>query len=455
MKRIPLLFGCCLALVIGCTSRPSSEPTTASEATAGGEADVQQFWPQWRGPLGTGVAPKAQPPVEWSETKNIRWKTKLPGKGHSTPIVWGDHIYLTTAVPFGEPVKPRFVRPGAHDNLAMTYQHEFVVLAVSRKSGKIVWQRTVNKQVPHEAGHVTASLASGSPVTDGERIVAHFGSYGLYCLDTGGKLLWKKDLGEMHSKHGHGEGSSPALYGDALIVNWDHEDQSYLVVLDKRTGTQRWRVARAEDTSWATPIVVEHDGKAQIIVPGTHRLRGYDLATGAVIWECAGLSSNIVASPVASGGVVYAGSSYDTRAMLAIRLDGATGDITGTKQVVWTRRKGTPYVPSPLLYGDTIYNLEHYQGILVRVDARTGADRGGGPFRLDSITDAYASPVGAAGRIYITARDGTTEVVSHGDATPRTLAVNDLDDRFSASAALVGRELFLRGERYLYCIAED
>jgi outer membrane protein assembly factor BamB len=295
--------------------------------------EAQHDWPQWRGPLGTGVAPGAQPPVEWSETKNIRWKTAVPGKGHSTPIIWGERVFLTTAIPYGEAVKPRFPsRPGAHDNLAMTHHHEFAVLAISRKSGKILWQQTVHKELPHEAGHVSASLASASPVTDGERVFAFFGSRGLYCLDTEGKLLWKKHLGEMHTKHGHGEGSSPALHGETLIINWDHEEQSFLVALDKRTGTQRWRVARAEDTSWATPIVVEHAGKAQVIVSGTNRLRGYDLASGAVIWECGGLSSNIVASPVASDGVVYAGSSYDTRALLAIRLDGAKGDITGTKQ---------------------------------------------------------------------------------------------------------------------------
>ena len=427
----------------------------AGTANAGrGEAVAQDSWPQWRGPLGTGVAPSAQPPILWSETKHIRWKTALPGKGHSTPIVWGDRIFLTTAIPFGEAVKPRFVRPGAHDNLAMTHNHEFVVLAVSRKTGKILWQQTVHKQVPHEAGHVTASLASASPVTDGEHVFAFFGSYGLYCLDINGKLLWKKNLGEMHTKHGHGEGSSPALHGDTLIVNWDHEEQSFLIALDKRTGKERWRVARAEDTSWATPIVVEHGGKAQVIVPGTNRLRGYDLASGAVIWECGGLSSNIVASPVFADGVVYSGSSYDTRAMLAIKLDGAKGDITGTNQVVWTRRKGTPYVPSPLLYGESLYNLQHYQGIISRLDIKTG-DEQGGPFRLEAIASVYASPVGAAGRIYITSREGVTQVMSHGEPTPRLLAENRLDDHFSASAALVGRELFLRGERYLYCITEE
>lgn len=427
---------------------------TAPAAAERDRADAQHYWPQWRGPLGTGVAPHAQPPVQWSETKNIRWKAALPGKGHSSPVVWGERIFLTTAVPYGDPVKPRFQRPGAHDNLDMTRPQEFVVLAVSRKNGKILWQQTVAKELPHEAGHITASLASPSPVTDGEHVFASFGSRGLYCLDTDGTLIWKKDLGEMHTKHGHGEGSSPALHGDTLIVNWDHEEQSFLVALDKRTGKQRWRVARAEDTSWATPIIVEHKGMAQVIVPGTNRLRGYDLASGAVLWECGGLSSNIVASPVSADGVVYAGSSYDTRAMLAIRLDGAKGDITGTDQVLWTRRRGTPYVPSPLLYGNSIYNLQHYQGIVVRLDTKTGENQGG-PFRLNEINNVYASPVGAAGRIYITSRDGVTQVMSHGDPEPKMLAVNRLDDSISASAALVGRELYLRGEKHLYCIAEE
>jgi outer membrane protein assembly factor BamB len=416
--------------------------------------EVETNWPQWRGPLGTGVGPNAQPPVEWSETKHVRWKTALPGKGHSSPIVWGEQIFLTTAVPFGESMRPRLPdRPGSHDNLHLTQQHEFVVLAVNRRDGHIVWRQTVHKELPHEAGHVSGSQASASPVTDGEHLFAFFGSRGLYCLDMQGQLLWKRDLGQMHTKHGHGEGSSPALHGDTLVVNWDHEEQSFLVALDKRTGKVRWRVDRPEDTSWATPIVVEHDGRAQVIVPGTHRLRGYELATGKVIWECGGLSSNVVASPVSSNGVVYAGSSYDTRALLAVRLDGAHGDITGTNQVLWTRRRGTPYVPSPLLYGDSLYTLHHYQGMISRVDVKTGTDQGG-PFRLGAITDVYASPVGAAGRVYITSRDGVTQVISHGDPAPKMLSVNRLNDSFSASMALVGRELFLRGERYLYCIAE-
>ena len=416
------------------------------------KVDPLHAWAQWRGPLGAGFAPNAQPPIEWSETKNIRWKTELPGKGHSTPVVWGDRIFLTSAIPQGEQVKPRFVRPGAHDNFDMTQKHEFIVLAVDRKTGKIVWKETVHKAVPHEAGHISASLASASPVTDGERMFAFFGSYGLYCLDTAGKLLWKKELGEMHTKHGHGEGSSPALHGDTLIINWDDEEKSFVVALDKRTGKERWRKDRAEDTSLATPIVVEHKGKAQVIVPGTRRVRSYDLANGALIWECGGLSSNIVASPVAADGIVYTGSSYDTRAMLAIKLDGAKGDITGTDQVVWTRSRGTPYVPSPLLYDGTIYNLQHYQGTMVRIVAKTGKDYGDS-VRLDAIKHVYSSPVAAAGRVYVTSRDGVTQVMSH-EENPKILATNRLDDSISASAALVGKELFLRGERSLYCIAE-
>lgn len=427
----------------------------AAAHTDGVGKEAEQYWPQWRGPLATGVAPHANPPVQWSENKNIRWKAALPGRGHSTPIVWGDRIFLTTAIPYGEAVRPRLPeRPGTHDNLIQTHHHEFAVLALSRRDGSILWQQSVHKELPHEAGHVTGSLASASPVTDGELVFAFFGSRGLYCLDVNGKLLWEKHLGEMHTKHGHGEGSSPVLHGDTLLVNWDHEEGSFLAAFDKRTGNNRWKVNRAEDTSWATPIVVDHGGTAQVIVSGTNRIRAYDLANGAVLWECGGLSSNVVASPVAENGIVYAGSSYDTRALLAIRLEGASGDITGTGQVLWTRQRGTPYVPSPLLYGDSLYTLQHYQGVVSRLDVRTGEDQGG-PFRLAAITSVYASPVGANGRIYITSRDGVTQVMSHGDKVPKLLAVNRIDDTFSASAALVGRELFLRGERYLYCIAEE
>lgn len=427
-------------------------PVAADKAAA--PAGAEHNWHQWRGPLGSGLAPNANPPLQWSETKNVRWKTALPGRGHSTPIVWDEHVFLTAAVPYGEALPPRpSTAPGNHDNLPVTHRQRFVALAINRPDGSIAWQRTLNEALPREQGHHTASLASNSPVTDGERLFAFFGSFGLYCLDFDGEPLWHKDFGPMQSLHGHGEGASPVLFGDTLIVNWDHEGRSFVVALDKRTGDERWKVERDEVTSWATPLVVEHAGRPQVVVSGTNRVRGYDLANGKILWECGGLSANIVASPVAGDGVVYVGSSYDKRALLAIRLDGAKGDITGSNQVLWSRSRGTPYVPSPLLYGDTLYFLTHYQGILNRVDAASGEDRPG-PLRLGGVTEIYASPVAAAERVYVTDRSGLTLVISHS-GKPRLLAKNQLDDIFSASAAIAGRELFLRGEKHLYCLSVD
>jgi len=413
-----------------------------------------KHWPQWRGPLGTGVAPHGTPPVEWSETRNVRWKVPIPGKGHSTPIVWGNRIFMTTAIAHGDAVETRHDDShGAHNNLPPSHRVSFVVVAVDRRDGKISWQRTVRDEVPHESMHETGSWASGSMATDGKFLFASFGSRGLYGLDMNGKVLWEKDLGDMQIKHGHGEGSSPVLHGDSLVVNWDHQGESFVAAFDKRTGKQRWKVMRDEMTSWSTPLVVEHEGKAQVIVAATRRIRAYDLATGKVVWECGGLSGNVVASPVAADGYVYVGSSYETRVMLAIRLAGARGDITGTDAVAWTRDRDTPYVPSPLLYGGTLCFLKHYQGILTCVHAKSGK-RMYGPLRLDGIGNVYASPVGAADRIYVTDLDGTTDVIRRGEKYVR-LSRNQLDDSFSASPAIAGDELYLRGERNLYCIAKD
>lgn len=413
-------------------------------------------WGQWRGPLGTGVAPQGDPPLYWNEADGtgLRWKVAIPGRGHSTPVVWGDRIFLTTAVPFGEALPPRpSTAPGNHDNLPVTHRHKFVALAIHRKTGKIIWEKTLREALPGEQGHHTASLASSSPTTDGEHLFVSFGSFGLYCLDLDGELVWKADFGPMKSLHGHGEGSTPALYGDTLIVNWDHEGKSFIAALDKRTGKERWKIDRNEVTSWASPIVIEHDGKPQVIVSGTSRVRGYDLASGKVLWECGGLSANVVASPVAGNGMIFAGSSYDKRALLAIRLDGASGDITDTDKVAWRRFRGTPYVPSPLLYDGGLYFLTHYQGILTRVDARTGDDRPGS-IRLEGIKNIYSSPVAAAGRIYVTDLEGSTVVVSGGE-TPRIVSRNQLSDEISASAAIAGSEIFLRGAKHLYCLSED
>src|SRR5687768_2528370 len=414
---------------------------------------LSSSWAHWRGPLATGAAPTANPPVEWTETKNIRWKVPLPGKGHSSPIVLGDAVYVLAAAPKGQALPAvHDSAPGVHDSVPVTHRHEYMVLALARKDGRILWKTVVREEFPHEGGHVTGSQVSNSPVTDGELLYAFFGSRGLYCLDLKGKILWQKDLGKMQTLHAHGEGSSPVIHRTKLIVNWDHEGDSFLYAFDKRSGNQLWKVRRDEKTSWSTPLVVEVDGKYQVIVGATKRIRGYDIETGAQIWECAGLTDNVVASPVFTKGILIAGNSYYQQSMVAIRLSGAKGDLTESDHVLWSLKRNTPYVSSPLLYNDTLWVIRHNQNVLNQIDPFTGHFREEA-IRLEGIRDfIFSSPVAAAGRIYITGRDGSTEVLNA--TTGKTIAVNRLKDSFSASAALVGKELYLRGEQFLYCIAE-
>lgn len=430
--------------------------TTARDAFGFVDPDISlDNWPQWRGPLATGVAPHGDPPVEWSELKNVRWKTPLTGQGHSSPIIWGDRIFITSARRFGPKLKQPQpdTAPGAHDNLLIDSRYQFFVTALDRKTGNVQWEKQVAEMLPHEGGHFTASLASNSPVTDGKHVVACFGSRGLYCLDFTGKLLWKKMPGLLKTKHGHGEGASPVLHDGVVVVNRDHEGQSAILAWDVATGRQLWKKERAEVTSWSSPIVVQHAGQQQVIVAGSGYIRAYDLKTGDVLWRCGGLSANVCATPVAADGLVVVGSSYDIRAMFAIQLDGAEGDITGSRNVLWSRTSRTPYVPSPLLHDGAVYFLRHYQGILSRVVLKTGAEPVG-PFRLGVLTDIYASPVCAQDRMYFSDLNGMTIVVQHGDV-PKPLATNRLNDSFSASAAIVGDAIYLRGKKSLYCLAKD
>lgn len=453
VATIPALVLVLLILVP--TSASAAEPTPDALRSDAPERSVDALdqWPQWRGPLATGEAPRAEPPLRWSETENIRWKVALPGRGHSTPVVWGDGLFLTTAVAVGEPFDPVLAKAdGAHDNAAVSHRYEFVVLKVDRATGEIAWRRTVRSEIPWEGVHRSGSYASPSPATDGDVLIASFGSHGLYGLDLDGELLWDKDFGDLKVKHAHGEGAAPVLAGDLVVLPWDHEGPSFLVAVDRRTGDERWRVERTQGTSWSTPIVVEQDGRSQVVVAGTDVLRAHDLATGREIWRVGGLSANVVASPVSGGGLVYAGSSYEHQVFFAVRLEGARGDLTGTDHMVWQRSRGTPYVPSPLLYDGALYFHNHYQSVLTRVDARDGSEVPG-PMRLPGIRNVYGSPVAAAGRAYVTDLNGTTVVLSHADP-PEVLAVNRLDDSFSASAALAGSDLYLRGEEFLYALAD-
>ena len=418
-------------------------------------ADPLVNWAQWRGPLGSGEAPKAQPPVEWSETKNVRWKVEVPGKGKSTPVVWNDLVFVTSAVPSAKGLRPEPPPTEAQAHPAVKpalSAFEFVVLAYGRQDGKLRWRRTVREERPHEGTHQDGTYASGSALTDGKRVYAFFGSRGLYALDLAGKVLWERDLGLQKTRNGFGEGSSPALHADTLVVPWDHEGTDFVAAFDAATGQERWRRERDEPTNWTTPHVVEHGGRAQVVVGGTGRLISYDLLTGEPVWSAAGLTQNVIPTPVSADGVVYAMSGFRGSALRAIRLSDARGEITGPPALAWSYDKDTPYVPSPLLSKGGLYFLKSNSGILTLLDPATGALRFSE--RLEAVPNVYASPVAADGRVYVVGREGTTVVLADGPKL-QVLATNRLDDAFDASPALVDRELYLRGAKHLYRISAD
>jgi outer membrane protein assembly factor BamB len=420
-----------------------------SSATAQTPA-VERFWGQWRGPSATGVSSTADPPLEWSETRNVRWKVEIPGRGSGSPVVWGDRVYLMTAIPVGLAGDAAHApRGGIRDRIP----HKFVVMALNRSDGKVAWERTVKEEAPHEGSHVdNGTWASSSVATDGEHIIAFFESKGLYAFDMEGELIWEKDFGDKRMRNQFGEGSTPALYRDRLVVVWDQQGgQSFVVGLNKRTGEELWRVNRSEIDTWATPLVVENAGRAQVIVPGQNRLRSYDLETGAIVWESAGLTMNPIPSPVFHDGMVFATSGFQGNNLKAIRIADAKGDITGTPSIVWTLDRDTPYVPSPIVYDGLLYILKTNNGILSTFDAKTGKPHYQNQ-RLTAVPNVFASPVGAAGRVYFPGRDGATMVLRNSP-TFEVLATNTLDDGFDASPALVDKEIYLRGQKFLYCIA--
>jgi outer membrane protein assembly factor BamB len=404
--------------------------------TSASDAVRDRFWPEWRGPLATGEGPQANPPLEWSEEKNIRWKVEIPGRGKSSPVVWGDLVFLTAAIP----------SPNAPSVLL------FTALAYSRADGKLRWQRMLNELKPHEGTHPDGTFAGGSVMTDGKRLYAYFGSRGLYALDLEGKVLWETQLGTMSTRNAFGEGSSPTLFGDTIVVNWDHEGADFIVALDASNGKERWRAARDEPTSWATPLVVVQDKKPQVVVSATNKVKSYDLATGRVVWEASGMTANAIPSPVSSDGVVYLTSGFRGSALLAVRLADAQGDITGKPAIVWSYDRDTPYVPSPLLYKDALYFLKLNSGVLTRIDARTG--KPSYTERLEKLANVYSSPVAAAGRVYVTARDGVTAVLDAGPEL-KVLATNRVADDVDASPALVDGEMYLRSIKYLYRISAN
>ena len=423
------------------------------------QAETVPGWPQWRGPLGNGTSPEGKPPTSWSEEENVRFKVEIPGNALASPVIWQDRIFLlttlaTNAEAYAESQKKaaEIFNSGEWPPGVAPVKQKFMVLALSTKDGSVVWEQTASEIVPHESHYIDSSWASGSPVTDGERLYAFFGSNGLYTYDLDGKLLWKKDLGKQRTRNGHGEGSSPALFGDTLVINWDHEDDSFVIALDKRTGKELWRTARpGEVTSWATPLIVEQGGRKQAIVPSTGRSRGYDLKDGSEVWSLGGMTGNVIPTPVTLGNMVYLTSGKRGAILQAVDLAKAQGELEGTPGVAWSHERHTPYVPSVLLYGEQLYFLKGYKNIFTSLNAKTGevvyTEK-----RLEGISTVYASPVGAGGAVYIVGRDGAAIVVEHGKEF-RVLAKNKLDDNFDASPAISGDDLYLRGRRYLYAIS--
>jgi outer membrane protein assembly factor BamB len=440
MKRllsVTLLCGCFLGVAV---SRPANTDN----------------WPAWRGPTANGIAAAtADPPTRWDEKTNIRWKAAVPGRGSATPVIWGDQVFVATAVPTDREAKPEELpeRDPRRETktTAPTNFYRFEVLSYDRATGKVRWQRTAREAVPHEGHHPSHSYAAGSPTTDGQRLYVSFGSFGIYAYDLDGKLLWKRDLGRMHTRLAWGEAVTPVVHGTTVLLNWDQEADSRLIALDAATGATRWEAKRDEKTSWNTPAVVEHRGRTQVIVNGTRRLRAYDLADGKVIWEAGEMTTNAIPSPVVADGVAYGASGYQGSVVVAVSLD-ATGDLADSDKVLWRYTRSAPYVPSPLLLDGRLYFTQANTAALTILDARSGKALVSG-FRLAEMGTMYASPIAAGGRLYFADREGTVVVLSSA-VPPRVLAVNKLNEPIDASPVAVGKTLFLRGEKSLYAIEE-
>ncbi len=395
-------------------------------------------WGHWRGPTGNGIALNATPPTKWSTTQNVKWKVEVPGRSSASPVIWDDSVFVVSAVPTGK-------INGRLPNL------DFKLFCFDRKSGKSLWQQTAVTATPHEETHSTNGFASASPCTDGKHVYAHFGSRGLYCYTMDGKQVWKRvDFGAMQTRNTFGEGSSPTLEGDKILVPWDHEGSSALYALDKLTGKTIWKTAREEPTCWATPLVAEFAGKKQIIMNGQSFARSYDLETGKELWRCTGQTERPVASAVADKDLAFVGSGHRGAFLGAFRMDGR-GDLKGTNKVAWTIDRDTPDIGSPILSSGRLYFYKGKSGQLSCVDAATGKPYYMGS-RIPGVETTYASPVAAGGYVFLTGRNGTTVVIK--DANELSIVeTNSVGEPVDATPAPAGKELFLRGEKHLFCIA--
>jgi len=424
-----------------------------------GASDKGTNWPQWRGPESSGISPETNLPTEWSATKNIEWKTPLPGRGHSSPVIWENKIFLTTSlegpVITGAKAPTHFLRGKEFlhpDSVGADHSYTLKVLALDARSGKILWERTAYEGKVYDNRHKKNTYASPTPATDGRHLYVFFGSEGLYCYDFRGNLIWKASLGPMGTM-GMGTGISPVLYENLVIVQCDQEfegEGAFTAAVDKKTGKQVWRSERKEAATWATPLVVRTPERAELVASGAYRIVSYDPATGRELWRTEGLMSNAIPSPVANREMVFVSAGYPAKKVIAIRL-GGSGDLTATPNIVWKYDKGTAYVPSPILYGEHLYVMTD-KGLVTCLDARTGQVKYEGA-RVPVPATFSASPVAFEGKILLTSEDGDTFVIKAGPVH-EVLRSNSLGEPVYASPAIADGRLFIRGEKHLYCIRE-
>lgn len=436
----------------------------AVSVCAAGAAFAGENWPRFRGPDGTGVADDSRFPDTWSETQNVAWKADLPGRGWSSPVVWGKRVFLSTAVSKEEPPEAKKgLYFGGERRDAPQDEHAWKVLCLDLDTGKTLWERTAQQGRPDLPLHIKNTYASETPVTDGERVYVAFGNVGLFCYDLAGNLVWSRKIEPQKTRLAWGPAASPVLYGERLFYVYDNQDQSYAVALDKRTGKEAWRIDRDESSNWATPFVWEHDGRAELVTPGSARVRSYDL-DAKLLWELEGMSTITIATPFSVNGLLYISSGYvndKNRPLYAIR-PGAKGDITLSADanmsefIAWCQRTEAPYNPSTLVYRGRVYVL-YDRGFLACFDAATGAPMFGAgrdKKRIGNGGSYTASPWASDGKVYCLNEDGETAVFAAGDEF-RLLHTNNLaaDDMAMATPAIVGDRLLIRTANRLYCIA--
>ena len=408
-------------------------------------------WQQWRGPKNDGVA-SGDAPAEFSATQNVKWRVPIPGKGNSTPVIWGDRIFLTTAVPT-EAISGSGDQRGPGGGTGAGVEHKFVVMAIDKSSGKTIWERTATVTKPHEGyHHQYGSFASNSPVTDGATLFAYFGSRGIYAYDLDGNLKWKRDLPvKMQKRLAFGEGTAPVVHENVLLLNCDHEGQSFLLALNKNTGEQLWRTDRDEQSSWTPPLVVEHQGRKQIVVGGA-MARSYDFKTGELIWQAGKMGANAIPAPVQFGDMVILMTGYRDPNLLAIKL-GGKGDLSDNPEYIkWTNDRGNSYSASPVLHDGILYVLTD-RGMISAFDAATG-EKYYHQQRLPNPYTFKGSPLAANGKLYMASEEGDVIVLKLGK-TYEPLAVNKMGDEiFISSPIIVDNNLFLRSQDELFCISK-